>query len=122
MSHAEFVKRYGRLGPRELAAPSRGDAEMEAITCANLANSLLIRNRHDPDPKSKYEVGKTKIFIRCVQEVLEQAVLMHGVRDTSTSSSDMSVSKHNPHLVSDKCNVGCMKAKIQNTKYTKEAK
>ncbi|CAN0292671.1 unnamed protein product [Hapterophycus canaliculatus] len=30
-----------------------------------LADFLLIRDRHDPDSKSKYEVGKTKIFIRC---------------------------------------------------------
>lgn len=65
VSHPEFIKRYGRLGPRELAASSRlGDQEMEAITCTKLADSLLIRDRHDPDSKSKYEVGKTKIFIR----------------------------------------------------------
>ena len=67
VSHREFIKRYGRLGPRELAARGVGDAEMEAITCTDLADSLLIRNRHDPDPKSKYEVGKTKIFIRCAR-------------------------------------------------------
>lgn len=65
VSHPEFIKRYGRLGPRELSAPSRlGDEEMEAITCTKLADALLIRDRHDPDSKSKYEVGKTKIFIR----------------------------------------------------------
>lgn len=67
MSHSEFIKRYGRLGPRELTGRGLGDPEMEAITCTNLADSLLIRNRHDPDPKSKYEVGKTKIFIRCAR-------------------------------------------------------
>lgn len=67
MSHSEFIKRYGRLGPRELTPRGLGDPEMETITCTNLADSLLIRNRRDPDPKSKYEVGKTKIFIRCAR-------------------------------------------------------
>lgn len=66
MSHPEFIKRYGRLAPRELTASGNGDPEMEATTCTRLADSLLVRDRHDPDPKSKYEVGKTKIFIRCV--------------------------------------------------------
>ena len=67
MSHPDFIKRYGRLGPRELAATrSLGDPEKEVNTCAMLADSLLIRDRHDPDSKSKYEVGRTKIFIRYV--------------------------------------------------------
>lgn len=67
VSHADFIKRYGRLGPRELGSSTvLGNPEMEVATCAKLADSLLIRNRYDPDSKSKFEVGRTKIFIRLV--------------------------------------------------------
>lgn len=67
VSHPEFIKRYGRLGPRELSkSAGQGDEEVDAIACTKLADHLLVRNRHDPDSKSKYEVGRTKIFIRCV--------------------------------------------------------
>ncbi len=67
MSHSDFIKRYGRLGPRELSSSNvLGNPEIEAVSCAKLADSLLIRNRYDPDAKSKFEVGRTKIFIRLV--------------------------------------------------------
>eukprot|EP00752_Nemacystus_decipiens_P009888 g8821.t1 len=83
VSHSEFIKRYGRLGPRELTARGLGDPEIEAITCTNLADSLLIRNRHDPDPKSKYEVGKTKIFIRGAEHEHLEAVMAFYERRSS---------------------------------------
>lgn len=67
VSHSEFIKRYGRLGPEKLSrSAGQGDQEVDAMTCTKLADHLLVRNRHDPDSKSKYEVGKTKVFIRCV--------------------------------------------------------
>lgn len=76
VSHPEFIKRYGRLGPRELTASGRpGDAESEAVVCTKLADALLIRDRHDPDSKTKFEVGRTKIFIRCVGVCLCVSVL-----------------------------------------------
>lgn len=65
VAHLEFIKRYARLGPREVTRPAALEgADMQAMTCEKLATGLLLRKAHDPDPKSKFEVGRTKIFIR----------------------------------------------------------
>ncbi|CAB1098436.1 unnamed protein product [Ectocarpus sp. CCAP 1310/34] len=84
VSHLEFIKRYGRLGPRELTASGRpGDAESEAVVCTKLADVLLIRDRHDPDSKTKFEVGRTKIFIRGAEhEHLEEVMAFYERRSS----------------------------------------
>lgn len=75
VTHQDFIKRYSRLGPRELTSPPRTDGpEMEAMTCDKLAHCLLLRTSHDPNSRTKFEVGKTKIFIRCAER--EYAVVV----------------------------------------------
>lgn len=70
VTHLDFIKRYSRLGPRELVSPPRMDGkEMEAMTCDKLAHCLLLRTSHDPNSRTKFEVGKTKIFIRYAERV-----------------------------------------------------
>lgn len=65
MDHMEFIRRFGRLGPREIIAPPRLEGtEMQAMTCEKLAASLLHRDIINSDGRSKFEVGRTKIFIR----------------------------------------------------------
>lgn len=67
VTHLEFITRYCRLGPRELSRPAAVESEkMQGITCEKLATGLLLRTSFDPDAKSKFEVGRTKIFIRYV--------------------------------------------------------
>lgn len=70
VTHLDFIKRYSRLGPRELTSPPRMEGkEMEAMTCDKLAHCLLLRTSHDPNARTKFEVGKTKIFIRCAERL-----------------------------------------------------
>ena len=79
MTHQDFIKRYSRLGPRELTSPPRMDGpEMEAMTCDKLAHCLLLRTSHDPNSRTKFEVGKTKIFIRCAERVCRCGASIRG--------------------------------------------
>lgn len=69
VTHMDFIKRYSRLGPREYTTAERLEGEeMQAMTCEKLATVLLLTRSRDVNARSKYEVGKTKIFIRCVEE------------------------------------------------------
>lgn len=72
VSHIEFITRYSRLAPQHLrangaeAARDAGDDASRGRACEALATHLLVS---DADPKgsearSKFEMGKTKIFIR----------------------------------------------------------
>ena len=81
VTHQDFIKRYARLGPRELTSPPRLEGkEMEAMTCDKLAHCLLLRTSHDPNARTKFEVGKTKIFIRYAERVCRCS---SNVRDSS---------------------------------------
>lgn len=69
IAHLEFIRRYYRLGPQELGGPdalaNAGD-DAQFAACDRLASHLLLRRAHDPDTKTKFEIGRTKIFIRCI--------------------------------------------------------
>lgn len=76
LSHMEFIRRYSKLGPREVTLPIRLEGpEMQAMTCEKLAAGLLLKTSSDPDARLKFEVGKTKIFIRCGCEELAPLLL-----------------------------------------------
>ncbi|CAM9439674.1 unnamed protein product [Ascophyllum nodosum] len=84
LDHMEFIKRFRRLVPREITWPSRLEgAEMLAMTCGKVAECLLLHDPKDSDTRSKFEVGRTKIFIRGEQhEFLEAIMAFYELRNT----------------------------------------
>lgn len=73
VSHVEFLDRYSRLGPRHLVPPEvvhGADEDLQARTCGALASNLLVDDSSSAygsgglDARLKYEMGRTKIFIR----------------------------------------------------------
>eukprot|EP00904_Undaria_pinnatifida_P002600 jgi/Undpi1/12340/HiC_scaffold_5.g02016.m1 len=84
VTHLDFIKRYARLAPRELTSAARLDGkDMEAMTCDKLAHCLLLRTSHDPNSRTKFEVGKTKIFIRGEEHEHLEAVMAFYERRSS---------------------------------------
>lgn len=71
VAHEEFIGRYQRLGAPQLngsKALETGDEEVIGRACEALATDLLVPdgNPQGADARSKFEMGRTKIFIRCV--------------------------------------------------------